>query len=147
MDAAVTPAAERSLIVRAAAHVRPHSRSAQRFAPGVTNAHVADLLLFLEMGIRFYRARTGRWFTTDCIALDANVSSAVDEAIRTGLVRHWEDRNGHHLAPARVHLEGSDGRSACHFAGEDMGPMRARLVSEPEYVDCLECLEHCVRRL
>lgn len=137
----MTAAAERSLIVRAAAHVRPYSRRSQRFVSGVTNGQVADLILFLEMGIRFYRTRTGRWFTPDRLALDANITATVAEAVRTGLVVSWQDRNGQHLKPAPVHLTGEDGKSACHFAGEDMGPMRARLVCEPEYVDCLECLD------
>ena len=141
MDPAVITVAEHSLIVRAAAHVRRPVRHSQRFAPGVTNLNVADLLLFLEMGIRFYRTRTGRWFTPDGLALDANITDTVAEAARTGLVVCWQDRNGHHIKPALVHLAGEDGRSACHFAGEDMGPMRARLVCEPEYVDCLECLD------
>jgi hypothetical protein len=137
----VTHETERSLIIRAGAHVHPVTRRAQRFAFGVTNLNVADLILFLEMGIRFYRARTGRWFTPDWLALAANMNHTVAEAVRTGLVVCWQDRNGQHLKPAPVHLTGEDGKSACHFAGEDMGPMRARLVCEPEYVDCLECLD------
>jgi hypothetical protein len=102
----------------------------------------------LESGVRLYRTPHGRWCAPKGTTLNGlgRLSAAVGEMIRTGLVRHWRDRNGDHLVPAKVHLLAPDKRSACHFAGEDMGPMRSRLSEDMAIVDCLDC-EESARRI
>lgn len=127
---------------RAGAHAQPEStlRAAQRFQHGVTELDVARVMAELESGTRLYLNRMGRWYAPGGRLRGLHrLSPAVHEMIRTGLVRHWRDREGDHLVPAKVHLLGTDGQSACHFVGEDMGPMRSRLTDEMTLVDCLDC--------
>lgn len=139
---------DRTLVVRASAHVRPADElePLQRFALGVSEEAVARLLLWLERGTVLHRTRLGRWYAPVGHPLGRHVSQVVMEAVRTGLVRHWVDREGDHLVPAKVHVAGEDGRSLCHFAGENLGPMRARLVtvSDLAIADCLDCTERAV---
>lgn len=116
----------------------------QRFHNGVTEEDVARLLFHLERGVRLYRNRLGRWLAPTGSPLGRYISVAVLEAIRTGLVRHYRDREGDHLIPAPVHLKGEDGYSLCHFIGEDMGPMRARIVTDLAIADCSCCLQRAV---
>lgn len=131
-----------SLIVRASAHVRPSAglRRAQRFVPGVSEENVARLLLTLERGVRLTCTRTGRWFDPNGRPVEKNITATVAEAVRTGLVTYYRDRNGDHLIPARVHYD-LDGLSACRFAGETLGAIRARLVDDLAFVDCLNCCD------
>lgn len=139
---------------RAAAHIRPVSalRVAQRWQDkACTDEATARVLLALEYyGTRPYRNMAGRWFPptgSSLTGLGRNLSTVINELIRTGLVRHWRDREGDHLIPAPVHLlqrtvQGAGlivQHSACLFVGEDMGPMRARLVDRLDLVDCLAC--------
>jgi hypothetical protein len=137
-------------MIRAAAHALPRpDRAAQRFQEGVTDADVALVMYAIETGAQPYRNRAGRWLAPADSAgiftgLHRNLSTVVHEMIRTGLVRHVRQRQEPQdvLVPALVHLkDGEPGawRSACLFTGEDMGPMRARLVDEFSLVDCLAC--------
>lgn len=135
---------EDAALARAAAHARERCdlRAMQRPPIGVTDEGIGWLFLGLEAGETVYRNRAGRWsaFKGSMLAVK-NIGAVVDEAVRTGLVRHWRDQQGDHLTPAPVHGRGPDGQSVCHFVGEDMGPMRSRLVSEVEYIDCPRCLD------
>lgn len=139
------------LIERSAAHVRPAEmvlRGPQRFQHGVTDLDVARVMYALESGARLYLSRLGRWCApTGSRLQNARTSPAVHEMIRTGLVRHWRDRNGDHLVPARIHLDAGDHQSACHFIGEDMGPMRSRLTKEVTLVDCPDCVSTAIVRV
>lgn len=133
-------------VIRAGAHAQPEStlRPDQRFAYGVTEVDVARVLYSLESGVRPYRTIQGRWVApkgTPLEGMGSHLSASVNEMIRTGLLRHCRTRDGDRLVPARVHLLGADGLSACHFTGETLGPMRSRLESKPDAVDCLACLE------
>lgn len=133
----------KAIIERAGAHAYAWKdlRAAQRLQHGVTELDVARVMCGLEQGARLYLSRTNRWCAGRGSALHSleRLSPTVHEMIRTGLVRHWRDREGDHLVPARVHFMGPDRKSACHFAGEDLGPMRARLSQDMAVVDCLEC--------
>lgn len=139
----VTEVGQRAAI-RAAAHSAHESvlRAAQRWQEGVTDEAAARVLLALEYyRIRPYRNAAGRWYAPSGSALaglNRGLGPVVGEMIRTGLVRHWIDREGDHLIPAPVHYR-VDRHSACLFVGEDMGPMRARLVDRLDLVDCLAC--------
>jgi len=133
---------------RAAAHARePETlRPAQRFEPYVTDLAVARVMLALERGTEIRRNRLGRWFAPTGSPLGRSVSTVVSEMIRTGLVRDYRNPSGEHvLIPAKTHKRVWDApgvqRSLCLFTGEDLGPMRSRLVDEMDLVDCLEC-EH-----
>jgi hypothetical protein len=152
VDHATLNARTESLTIRAGAHARPPEglRAAQRFQNGVTDLDVARALFGLEQGTRPYRNTMGRWFAPTGSPMSGinapgrgrMLSSVVNEMIRTGLVRHYRNREGDHLLPAPVHyLDRTDGtmHSACLFVGEDMGPMRARLVDRLDLVDCLAC--------
>ena len=138
---------EESSIVRSAAHSAAEStlRAAQRFQHGVTDLDVARVMRLLELGYRPYMNRGNRWFMPSGAPTlsgeNYRVSQVINEMIRTGLARHYRDCEGNHLIPAPVHLHNPDvrGISACLFIGEDMGPMRARLVSRLDLVDCLAC--------
>lgn len=141
--------------VRAAAHSAHESslRIAQRWHDrSVTDERVARVFLALEYyRVRPYRNTAGRWFAptgSSLTGLGPNLSTVIGEMIRTGLIRHWRDRNGDHLIPAPVHLLDRTTspmgfvviqHSACLFTGEDMGPMRSRLVERLDLVDCLAC--------
>lgn len=139
--------------IRAGAHAVDESvlRTAQRWHHGVTDLAVARVMLALEYHhVRPYRSRLGRWLVPAGSPLAGhtfNLSPVIGEMVRTGLVRHWQDRNGDHLIPAPVHLLGRSmvfpgliaTHSACLFVGEDMGPMRSRLVEDLSLVDCLAC--------
>jgi hypothetical protein len=137
---------------RAAAHTMDESvlRTAQRFQHGVTDLQVARVMYALERGTRPYRNRVGRWYAptgSPISGMGANLSSIIGEMVRTGLVRHWKDREGDHLIPAPVHYRVRDtdypgliqAHSACLFVGEDMGPMRSRLTDRLDLTDCLAC--------
>ena len=137
-------------LIRAAAHAASFPyRSAQRFQEGVTDADVALVMYALETGARPYRNRASRWLAPQDSAglfsgLRRNLSTVIHEMIRTGLVRHvrmhLEGRDV--LVPAPVHLkdgEPGEWHSACLFTGEDLGPMRSRLVEDLALVDCLNC--------
>lgn len=138
--------------VRAGAHAAHEStlRVAQRWQSGVDDLKVARVMLALEYyHVRLFRNRLGRWFapTGSPLAGGIWVSPVVAEMIRTGLLRHWRDRNGDHLIPAPVHYRSRttswpgivQQHSACLFVGEDMGPMRSRLVDQLDLTDCLAC--------
>ena len=121
-------------------------RPAQRFLEGVTSLEVARVMCELESGVRPYLSVTNRWCApngTKLHGINIRLSTIVGEMIRTGLVRHWRDREGDHLVPAKVHLTLNGLDSVCHFVGEDLGPMRSRLVSDATLADCLDC-EHVI---
>lgn len=133
-------------IVRAAAHSAAPAvlRVAQRFQHGVDDLMVARVMRALETGAQPYRNATGRWRApqgSGLFGLSDRLTSAVNEMIRTGLLRHYVDREGDHLIPARVHARNLDDRnlSACLFTGEDLGPMRSRLTDDLAVVDCRDC--------
>lgn len=134
------------LIARAGAHAQPGVtlRPDQRFTRGVTSLSVARVMYGLETGVQLYLTPTGRWFVPGhSVAMNRlgfRLTEVVQEMIRTGLLRYWHDRNGHHLVAAKVHLLSDGGVSACHFAGEGVGAMRARLIADPALVDCLDCV-------
>jgi hypothetical protein len=138
--------ADERYAVRAAAHAAEPSvlRAAQRFAPYVSDLAVARVMLALERGTEIHRNSIGRWFAPIGHPLGRQVSTVIQEMIRTGLVRDYRQPNGEHvLIPAKTHLrvreELTAQHSLCLFAGEDLGPMRARLVDQMDLVDCLEC--------
>lgn len=128
---------------RAAAHSLASAvcRAAQRFQNGVTDLDVAIVFYAIEAdGMMPRRLRSGRWVSGPHgrIPTRHDLSAVVNEMIRTGLLRHVVECDEDYLVPALVHLlDGS--RSACLFTGEDLGPMRSRLVSDLTLVDCLEC--------
>lgn len=130
-----------ALIERAGTHAQPEDtlRPAQRLQMGVTELDVARVMHELERGVRLHRSRLGRWAAPAGSRLGNKASPTVQEIIRTGLVRHWIDRDGDHLIPAPVHLDLGDRQSACHFIGEDLGPMRFRLSADIDLVDCRDC--------
>lgn len=142
-----------SLTERAASSAAAETglRPAQRFQSGVTDLDVSRVMIALERGVRPYRNRAGHWLAPTGTALEGmgstgvgrNLSTVVNEMVRTGLVRHYRDREGDHLLPAPVHFRiveaDSSRHSACRFTGEDMGPMRARLIDRMDLVDCLAC--------
>jgi hypothetical protein len=132
-----------ALIQRAGTHAQPADtlRPAQRFQMGVTELDVARVMHELERGVRLHRSRLGRWAGPAGSRLGNKASPAIQEMIRTGLVRHLIDREGDHLIPARVHLDLGDRQSVCHFVGEDLGPMRARLTRALDLADCLDCAD------
>lgn len=135
--------AEEALIARSGLHATPADtlRPAQRFQYGVTELDVARVMHELERGVRLHRSRLGRWAAPAGSRLGNKASPAVQEMIRTGLVRHWIDRDGDHLIPAPVHLDLGDRQSACHFIGEDLGPMRSRLTGDLALIDCKACID------
>jgi len=140
--------------VRAAAHSIPYHRLRlqQRWQRGVTDEVVAMVMFALEDGAAVRRTFTGRW-TPDTRTMPwpiepsrlwrPNLTAVIDEMIRTGLMRHVVVREQgnevDYLIPAPVHLMSEAGLSACLFVGEDMGPMRSRLVRDLTLVDCLDC--------
>lgn len=132
---------DQRLIERAGTHAVPTDqlRPAQRFQMGVTELDVARVMHELERGVRLHRSRLGRWAGLAGSRLGNKASPAVQEMIRTGLVRHVIDREGDHLIPARVHLDLGDRQSVCHFVGEDLGPMRSRLTKDLGLFDCPAC--------
>jgi hypothetical protein len=141
---------ENPWLIRAAAHALPRpERAAQRFQDGVTDADVALVMYALESGAKPFRNRAGRWLAPADSAgvfsgLHRNLSTTVHEMVRTGLVRHVRVRQEPQdvLVPALVHLkDGEPGawHSACLFTGEDLGPMRSRLVEDLALTDCLGC--------
>jgi len=139
--------AERIWIERASAHAMPASRLTReaRFRSGVTDEAVARVLLALERGTTFTQTTHGVWWAPAGTPVPRGLSTAIQEAIRTGLLIH------HHtgaLVPASVHLGafrqyGADDRfsSVCGTPGEHKGPKRVRLVTDPIMVDCLACLD------
>lgn len=139
---------------RAAAHASYFRlRAAQRWQAGVTDTDVTLVMYALERGTVAYRNRAGRWLAPTGSPISShwrpgrNLSAVINEMIRTGLLRHVIEREAgvqrDVLVPALVHLKDlsttGDPRSACLFTGEDMGPMRARLVDNLAIVDCLAC--------
>lgn len=133
-------------IQRASAHAAAEStlRVAQRFQHPVTDLDVARIMRLIEMGHHPYMNRGHRWFMPSSAPImghNYKTSQIINEMIRTGLARHYRDREGNHLIPAPVHYRNPDSHnlSACLFPGEDMGPMRARLVDRLDLVDCLAC--------
>jgi hypothetical protein len=125
---------------RAAAHATAAPKASQRWLAGVTDESVAVVLYAIEADhVEFYRDRTGRWHQPQGARYRSSMlSPTINEMIRTGLLRHVIERDVDYLVPALVHLF-DHGQSACRFTGEDMGPMRARLVTDLALVDCLEC--------
>jgi hypothetical protein len=132
-----------ALVERCGTHAMPEwdLRPAQRLQGGVTELDVARVMLELERGVRLYLNRMGRWCAPTGSRLGNKVSPTVHEMIRTGLVRHYKDREGDHLVPAKVHLDLGDRQSACKFVGEDLGPMRSRLTMNLDLCDCSDCCE------
>lgn len=147
-----------TFLARASAHVKAEAvtEPLQRWQHGVTDEDVAVIMYALEATEAvFYRNRAGRWLFEGESPWGVGrhrinpggrqLSTIINEMIRTGLVRHWirhspvgaED----HLIPSRVHLRDPDDPqfSACRFPGEDLGPMRSRLTVDLSIVDCLEC--------
>jgi hypothetical protein len=138
---------DEAAVIRATCHtVDPEAleRHAQHWTTGVTDLDVARVFYALEQGVQPYRNRAGNWrapLGSALIAMRHHLSVVVNEMIRTGLVRHYRDHEGDHLIPALVHFRNADNArlSACLFTGEDMGPMRSRLVDRLDLVDCLNC--------
>jgi hypothetical protein len=140
---------------RAGAHAAEASvlRVAQRFQNQVTDLDVARVMLALERGARPFLNRMGRWFVPTGTPLNGmpahKLSTVIQEMIRTGLVRHhrpWHAPDV--LIPAPTHFrvkveltqpDQTLQHSACLFVGEDLGPMRARLVDRLDLTDCLAC--------
>jgi hypothetical protein len=142
----IPTAAEQAAIVRASAHAAAPLtlRRAQCFQGTVTDLDVARVMRSLESGVRPYMNQARRWYMpvgTAPTGLGWKLSTVINEMIRTGLVRHYRTREGDHLIPAPVHYRNHEDRglSACLFVGEDMGPMRARLVDRLDLTDCLAC--------
>jgi hypothetical protein len=141
---------EQMYFTRAAAHARDRDglRAAQRWHDSVTDQGVALVMYAIERGVQLRRNRMGRWLAPAGSPISSglpgwNVSTIVSEMIRTGLLRHLRphqtpDNTDDVLIPALVHLRLED-HSACLFTGEDLGPMRARLVDDLTLVDCLAC--------
>jgi hypothetical protein len=135
--------------IRATAHAAEWTvlRAAQRFQRSVSDFDAARVMLSLEQGIRSHRNRAGRWLVPAGTPMSGlatfKLSTVISEMIRTGLVRHYIDEDGDHLLPAPVHLrhvhQDATQTSACLFVGEDLGPMRSRLVDRLDLVDCLAC--------
>jgi hypothetical protein len=141
--------AQDAFAIRASAHAADPGvlRAAQRFQSLVTDLDVARVMLALERGAKPTRNRADRWSVPAGTPLNGmtpgRLSNAIREMVRTGLVRHYRNKTGDHLIPAPVHFRDrhDDGSqtSACLFVGEDLGPMRARLVDRLDLVDCLAC--------
>lgn len=132
-------------IASASAHATATPRAAQRWQNGVTDLDVASVLFAIEAnGAQPRRTTAGRWVG---FSMSRGLSVVVNEMIRTGLLRHViarEAGGGHradYLVPALVHLNDGIGWSVCRFAGEDMGPMRSRLLTDLALVDCLHCCD------
>lgn len=128
--------------VRAGAHAAEPLRAAQRWQHGVTDLDVASIMYAIEAdAMEFHRIKGGRWVAPVLGRRLSvrDVSRVINEMIRTGLLRHVIDHGYDYLVPALVHLV-DETVSACRFTGEDLGPMRARLVQPLDLVDCLECL-------
>lgn len=138
------PAADAShpLVARSTAHIVPTDTltRSQRLQDHVSELDVARLMLAVEQGSAI-KLGLYRWAAPAGHPGAAMFNRTVQEAIRTGLVRDYRDpgTGEHHLIPALVHLRDTDGTSACKFAGEGMGPMRARLLDELVLIDCLNC--------
>jgi hypothetical protein len=140
-------AGDEAYATRAAAHAcDPLAlRAAQRFQNQVTDLDVARVFLALERGTQPIRNSAGRWLVAQGVPLNgmhsSKLSVVINEMIRTGLVRHYRDNVGDHLLPAPVHMRNADDPtvSACLFVGENMGPMRSRVVDRLDLVDCLAC--------
>lgn len=127
--------------VRAAAHSGEPQRAAQRWLNRVNDLDVATVLYAIEAnGAEPYRIKSGRWVSQHRgqVPTTHDLSTVINEMIRTGLLRHMIDFGVDYLVPALVHLR-DGGMSSCRFTGEDLGPMRARLVDDLALVDCLEC--------
>lgn len=130
---------------RAAAHVIPNPRGAQRWQHAVTDEDVAAVMYAIETGeADIWLNRAGRWVGGQWISqmrtpTRVRLHWVVSEMIRTGLLRHIRANGEDALIPARVHYVDTDGWSMCHFTGEDLGPMRSRLTDDFALVDCLEC--------
>lgn len=152
--APTTEAAQDAYAIRAAAHSADPGvlRGLQRFQTYVTDLDVTVVMFAIERGARFKNNRVGGWVAPAGLTRlsPARLSNTIREMIRTGLVRHYRDRNGDHLIPALVHLRATTEaeyhghminvqHSACLFVGEDLGPMRSRLVDRLDLVDCLAC--------
>jgi hypothetical protein len=111
----------------------------------VTDEDVALLLFSIETGHPPRRMSSGRWHAESGYrGYLRSVTDVVNEAVRTGLVR-WlkaDHERRDVLVPALVHVRENE-HSMCLFTGEDLGPMRSRLVdpSQLDLVDCLECLD------
>jgi len=135
-------AADEQLVERSTAHIVPSGtlKRSQAFTGGVRELDVARLMLAVEQGNAIKLGRF-RWVAPAGHRGGAMFSRAVSEAIRTGLLRDYRDpaTGEHHLIPALVHLRDFDGASVCKFAGEDMGPVRARLVDDIALTDCRNC--------
>lgn len=135
-------------IERAGAHAAsPNTlRASQRFVR-VTDENVARAMHLIESvgGTGFRLSSIGRWYAPEGLRTFPSFSQAVQEMIRTGLVRHVVDRAGlvrvDYLVPAPVHFVDTDHTSTCKFVGEDMGPMRSRLTTDLPSVDCERCLK------
>lgn len=146
MTAETITARDEAFVIRSTAHtVGPLDlRAAQWFQHGVTELDVARFMRAIELGHAPYRNRGNRWFmpaSAPIYGLNFKTSFVVNEMIRTGLLRHYRNSSGDHLIPSPVHMRSlADALvSACLFVGEDMGPMRARLVDRLDLVDCLAC--------
>jgi len=133
------------MIMRAGSHARAQAalRPSQRLQHGVTELAVARLLHGLESGHRVVRTATGQYRAhTGPLRGLANLTTVVQEAIRTGLVHYSGPVGGPGtLTAARVHLRAlryPDGATCGEVAVA--GPFRLRLVDDPLYVDCLSCL-------
>jgi hypothetical protein len=135
--------ADQRYVDRATAHVADYFalRRDQRFASYVSELYTARVMLAIERGTVVKRAKTGHWRAPAGSRLPHNLSVIINEMIRTGLLRDYRDpRTGQHtLIPAKTHLDDGYRTSLCLFTGEDLGPMRARLVKSMDLVDCLEC--------
>lgn len=142
---------EAATMIRAASHATsPVTRQAQRWQSRVTDLEVTRVMYQLELGTRLLRGKF-RWSAPAGSPLNRGerLTTIVNEMIRTGLLRDYRSPSvmhtfglpAHTLIPALVHaLDGE--HSLCLFTGEDMGPMRARLVAMEfgALVDCRQCL-------
>lgn len=141
-DHEAAQAREAAYITRAASHSTAVPRAAQRWQHAVTDLDVAAVMYAIEaMNVDLVINKVGHWVGWQS-GRGIRLHWVVSEMIRTGLLRHVIERqNTHHLVPALVHLKDDARGSACRFTGEDMGPMRSRLVTDLALVDCLHCLE------
>lgn len=145
--------ADQRYINRAAAHAAAESvlRPEQRFKRGVTDLAVARVFLAVERGALVYVGTNGQWrisrrdedMREPAMALTgvgSILSTVVGEMVRTGLAVSYRSRQLT-LIPADTHLRapGDSRASLCRFTGEDMGPMRSRLVDDVNITDCPHC--------
>lgn len=132
-----------NFIDRAVSHCTAVPRSSQAWQHAVTDRDVAVVMYAVEALAVDIQLNANHQWVGFRVGTGVRLHWVVSEMVRTGLLRHTHvpgPTSQGALVPALVHLKASDGWSACHFTGEDLGPMRARLARDLALVDCLNCL-------